>query len=94
MKITEARPATDAQYAFVDGLAIFLDAQSGTYAGTNKIGTEIFQFLLDNHKIEDLVGHLLDRYEIGEEVLRRDVEKLLLELARRGILDVRTNEEA
>ena len=92
MNITQARPASGSQFAFVEGTAVFLDARTGTYVGANRMSTEIFEFLLTNPEVDSLVAHLLDRYDVSEDVLRRDVQRLLHELAQRGIVVVEAEE--
>lgn len=52
----------------------------------NEVGAEIWHMLPEVENEEELVGRLLDIYEVEEDVLRKDVDDFLGALRKLGIL--------
>ena len=76
----------DLQLTVLDGSTIVLDARNGVYLGTNDVGTRIIELLRADGDPERAIATLLEEYDVAEEVLRRDVQKLMDDLARRRLL--------
>jgi hypothetical protein len=53
----------------------------------NDIGCFLFEKLLEDITIEDLLGHVLSEYDIDEATARNDVEAFINQLQKQGILD-------
>lgn len=73
-------------YKEVDGEAVLLDLDSETYYGLNPAGARFWQLVTTAPSVGDAVEVLLEEYDVPSEVLRRDVEDLLDELLRHGLV--------
>lgn len=72
----------------IDGSVMVLDLDTNTYHALGGSGALLFRLLSDKDLSEDeLIQHVLDAYEIDEEVVRRDVRNYLATLADAGLLD-------
>ena len=78
----------DLQLTVVDGSTIVLDAKNGVYLGTNDVGTRIIELLRAHGDPERVIAALLEEYDVSEEAVRRDVQNLVDNLRRRGLLTV------
>jgi hypothetical protein len=78
----------DLQLTVLDGSTVVLDAKNGVYLGTNDVGTRIIELLRAHGDPERVVALLLEEYDVSEEAVRRDVQKLLDDLRTRGLLTV------
>jgi len=57
----------------------------GTMLSLNVLGTEIWQ-CCDGRTIEEIVALLLDRFDVGPEVLQKDATAFLAQLAEKGFI--------
>ena len=78
----------DLQLTVLEGSTVVLDARNGVYLGTNDVGTRIIELLRAHGDPEPVVATLLDEYDVSEEAVRRDVEKIMSDLTSRGLLTV------
>jgi hypothetical protein len=78
----------DLQLTVLEGSTVVLDAKNGVYLGTNDVGTRIIELLRTDGDAERAVAILLDEYDVSEEALRRDMQKLMDDLKSRGLLTV------
>jgi hypothetical protein len=65
--------------------AVLLNVQSGVYFGLNAVGTRIWELLIEGATQEDIVGRLLDEYDVEPEQLRTDIEGFMQVLAAKGL---------
>jgi len=67
--------------------AILLSTEDEIYFGLNEVGAEIWQRLEEDRSLEAICAELRDRYpEVDEARIRSDVEDLLRELSREGLV--------
>jgi hypothetical protein len=78
----------DLQLTVVEGSTVVLDAKNGVYLGTNDVGTRIIELLRAHGDPERVIAILFEEYEVSEEAVRRDVQKLMDDLTSRGLLAV------
>lgn len=82
------RLSEDVQSTVVEGSTVILDARNGTYLGTNDVGARIFELLRQDDDPERIIAAILDEYAVSEDQVRRDVQKLLDQLAARGLVTI------
>lgn len=65
-----------------------LNPLTGQILVTNKVGQCIFELLDGEHSVDDIVTHILGRFEgAREEVVREDLESFLDEGRERSLLE-------
>ena len=69
-----------------DGVAI-LDSRENRYFSLNPVGAVIWSKLDGRAAAEDVAGAVVEAFEIDAETARRDVERLLSELAEAGLIE-------
>jgi len=70
----------------VSGEAVLLDLKSEQYFGLDKVGTHVWQLLHENLPANDIVEQLLQRYEVDRQTLEADVNQLLEQLQKAGLV--------
>ncbi len=71
----------------VAGETVILDLASGNYFGLDDVGTRVWDLLVRHGDSDVAVRALLDEFAVDEPTLRRDVEKLVAELAAEGLVE-------
>jgi hypothetical protein len=72
----------------LDGEAVLLETASGRYYGLDEVGTRMWSLLQIHGEIGAVCRALLAEYDVSEERLRADLEKLVETLVARGLLKV------
>ncbi len=72
----------------LDGEAVLLNLSNECYYGLDHVGTRMWQLLTTADSIESAVNLLCQEYDVGPEVLRRDVQILLGQLAEQGLIEI------
>ena len=72
----------------VSGETVLLDLGSEFYFGLDKTGTRIWELLQSGVSIQDLIGTMLDEFEVDRETLETDVNALLGKLLDAGLVSV------
>lgn len=70
----------------LDGEAVLLDLASGTYFALDETGTVAWALLVGGASVATIAAALVARYDVPLETAQRDVESLLAELERRGLI--------
>lgn len=70
------------------GEAVLLDLDRGTYFGLNEVGSRTWALLGDHPRLGEVAERLLVEYEVSADRLWPDLEALVAELARHGLVDV------
>ncbi|HEX2123769.1 MAG TPA: PqqD family protein [Thermoanaerobaculia bacterium] len=65
---------------------VLLDFQSGMYYGLDPVGARIWQLLAAEHSLGDVVQTILGEYDVAREEVERDIDRLVEELERRGLV--------
>lgn len=76
----------DVLFEVLDGEAVLLNLTTGTYFGLNRTGTRIWELICDHREREGVRRAMLEEFEVESGVLEPDVEALVGELLRRGLL--------
>jgi Coenzyme PQQ synthesis protein D (PqqD) len=72
----------------LDGEAVLLETGSGRYYGLDEVGTRMWSLLQIHGEIGAVCRALLTEYDVPEDRLHADLEKLVEALAERGLLKV------
>ena len=81
-------PSPEVLFRELDGEAVMLDLDSEKYFGLDEVGTRIWQLLDEHRDVETVVTHLLEEYEVEEEVLRQDMADLIERLVDAGLVQI------
>ena len=76
----------------VSGETVLLDLESENYFGLDEVGTRIWQLIKETEDLQAIYNTLLKEYEVDEPRLQADLEALLGEISKLGLvsLEVRT----
>ncbi len=81
--------ATDVICQSVDQGAVLLSAKDEVYYGLNPVGLQIWENLAPKlQTVDELATYLSEKYpEVAKEVIRADVEELLDDLLKQGLVE-------
>jgi hypothetical protein len=65
---------------------VLLDFQSGMYYGLDPVGVRMWELLAAGWSLGDVVDTMLGEFDVARETLERDVDALVGELERRGLV--------
>ena len=72
--------------ADLGGEAVLLDSSSGTYFGLNEVAARIVALASEPITLDEVIGQLLEEFEVEKGRLERDVTTFVLQLAERGLM--------
>lgn len=75
-------------YEQIDSEVVLFSQSTQHYYGLDELGTRVWQLLLEHHTVASILAALQEEYEVDAAVLRRDVERLLGELAANGLVEL------
>ncbi len=70
----------------LDGEAVLLSTQSEVFFGLDSVGTEIWQLLEEHSGLRTVVGILLEKYEVGQEELEKELLEFIEKLHAKGLV--------
>ena len=82
-------PSTDAIFRDLDGEAVILHLDSGTYFGLNAVGTRIWQLMARDGRLTTVLDDLHSEYEAPPDVLERDLLDLVTRLVEARLGEVK-----
>ena len=85
-KPTRYRVPEDILFHELSGEAVLLNLASGQYYSLDEIGTRMWALLTEHGEIEPVIAALLGEYQVTEQQLRSDIEKLVSEFTAQGLL--------
>ena len=71
----------------LDGEAVLLHLEGGTYFTLNETGTLVWQLLEQERSFDELLDAVLAAFEVDAETARRDLADLLEQLASHGLIE-------
>lgn len=80
------KQSPDVVFRDLDGEAVILDLESGTYFGLNEVGTRVWQLVGEGRSEAEIVGTLARDYDATREVIAHDVARLLEQLRGRRLV--------
>jgi len=70
----------------VGGETVILDLKSESYFGLDEVGTRIWQLLQEQKDIQTITATMLNEYDVEEKQLEKDIQNLLTQLNKAGIV--------
>ncbi len=72
----------------LDGETVLLNLATGNYYSLDPVGTDLWKALTTSADIAAAIAALLEEYDVAEDELARDVETLLGDLEREGLVEL------
>lgn len=70
------------------GEAAILDVKSGTYYGLNAIGARIWNLIQSPKPVKEVLGVLLEEYDVDTNRCEKELLELLQELDAKGLIEI------
>jgi hypothetical protein len=70
---------------------VILDLASGTYFGLDAIGARVWHFLETGDSLDALCSELIQEYQVQQEIIRADINRLIEQLSVAGLISNREN---
>jgi hypothetical protein len=70
----------------IGGETVILNLESGTYFGLNAVGARIWELIGEGKSVNEVRSVMLAEFEVSEDVLDRDLERLLCDLRNHELL--------
>lgn len=70
----------------LDGEAVLLSTQSEIFFGLDPVGTQIWQLLEEHGDVRTVARTLLQKYEVGEEELEKQLLEFIEKLYAKGLV--------
>jgi len=77
----------------VSGETVLLDLESENYFGLDEVGTRIWQVIKETEDLQEIYDTLLQEYEVEEPRLQADLEALLGEVSKLGLVSLEARSE-
>jgi coenzyme PQQ synthesis protein D (PqqD) len=72
----------------LEGEAVLLSLQSGTYFGLNEVGTRIWALIKEHRSLRSVFEMIQQEYEVSPKTLESDLLRLVEELHAKGLVSV------
>jgi hypothetical protein len=66
--------------------AVLLDFERGVYYGLDEVGARVWELIADGRSIDAVAQVMTEEYEVAFDDVRRDVETLIVELEKNGLV--------
>jgi len=73
----------------IENKTVLVSVKENEVIVLNKVGTEIWQFIKHERKINEIVNHILSLFDSDKKTVKKDVESFLKDLQEREMLDVK-----
>jgi hypothetical protein len=84
----------DVMFRILGDEAVILNVGTGVYFGLDEVGTRMWQLMSEHGSTEKVIEVMLTEYEVDEEQLRGDLEKLIQQLSEKGLVKTDAAETA
>ena len=72
----------------LEGEAVILNLETGTYFGLNEVGTRIWTLIQEHESLSRVFEAIRQEYEVSPEALEGDLLRIIDELRRKGLVNV------
>lgn len=88
MRSTESIPkvAPDLVWRFLDDNAVVVSPREGEVRVLNRVGTIIWQLLIDGNSPTDIETYLISHFEVTRQHAKTDMQKFFDDLTDRGVI--------
>lgn len=76
------------EFTAVGGEAVLLERRRGVYFGLDDIGSLIWQSLVENLRLEEILTSIEKQYEVDRRTLLADVSRLLETMEAKRLIEV------
>jgi len=83
-----ARISDDVVFRELEGEAVLLNMQSGTYFGLDAMGTRIWQLIERHGTLSAVRDELVQEFDVEADAATRDLLDLVGQLAARGLVEI------
>lgn len=83
-----ARVSDDVVFRELDGEAVLLNMQSGTYFGLDVVGTRVWQLIEQYGALATVLEEVVREFDVDADVATRDLVQLVEQLAARGLVEI------
>ena len=80
------RVAEDVVFRELDGEAVILNLETGTYFGLDPVGTRIWQFCQEHSSLRSVWQAMQDEFDAPAETLQADLLAFVDQLSSRGLV--------
>jgi hypothetical protein len=84
---TRLRQSSNATYQTVEGEAILIHLQTGTYYSLNEVGTVFWELLDGTRTVADCATKIAAEYDAPVEVVTSDLLELAIDLTKEGLAE-------
>jgi len=74
-------------YRIINSEAVILNLDNGIYYSLNKTGALIWQLIEKGNDLEEISGHLAEKFDAKEEVVKKDIKALIVDLAKENLIE-------
>jgi len=85
---SRVRVKEDIVFRDLDGEAVLLNLESGTYFGLDPVGTKIWALLQQHEILNDVHVALLDEFDVESDRSERDLLDLVARLDENGLVEI------
>lgn len=85
---TRVAPAESVLFRDLDGEAVLLELESGTYFGLDEVGTRFWHVLTAHEQLGEALRALHEEFDVGIEPLRRDLCEFVKSLLARQLVRI------
>ena len=75
----------DAIFREMDGEAVILNLESGTYFGLDPVGTRVWQLMEEHGRLRTVFDLMRQEYDVEPDLLERDLLRLVGQFAEKGL---------
>ena len=79
-------PHPDVQCSVLDGEAVLLNLETGSYFTLNSVGTVAWELFNGERTLTHVHAAICERFDVGEDVARRDLLSLVSHLEQEGLI--------
>jgi hypothetical protein len=72
----------------LEGEAVILNLETGTYFGLNEVGTRIWTLIQEHESLSRVFEAITREYEVSPEALQGDLLRMVDELRTKGLVSV------
>ncbi len=83
-----ARISDDVVFRELEGEAVLLNLQSGTYFGLDPVGTRIWQLIEQHGALGAVRDAMLEEFDVDSDAAAHDLLDLVRALAARGLVEI------
>jgi hypothetical protein len=78
----------DVMFEMVGEEAVVLKLETQLFMGLDAVGARMWNLVTSANSIQQAYDQMLDEYEVEANQLRRDLQEFLVELERKGLIEI------